>query len=152
MQGWKQGLGCLILGGCQQQSLPTLHERHKDEQATDQGFRQPGLIGNTLCGFHQDPAGQTGHNSGVIHSGIYYQPGSLKAVMCRAARDSMVAFAQAHDIADWRATESTTRTFIDAIAEGRDADPWGRRDRVPVPEAVSEEGPAPIVLIATASV
>ena len=60
------------------------------------------------------------------------------------------AIADAHDIADWRATDSTTRTFVDAITEGRDADPWGRRNRVPVPEDVSEEGPAPIVLIRVA--
>jgi L-2-hydroxyglutarate oxidase len=42
---------------------------------------------------------QTGRNSGVIHSGIYYQPGSAKAVMCRAGATSMSAFAEEHDIA-----------------------------------------------------
>jgi (S)-2-hydroxyglutarate dehydrogenase len=35
---------------------------------------------------------QTGHNSGVIHSGLYYKPGSLKARMCRAGLDSMYRF------------------------------------------------------------
>jgi len=46
-----------------------------------------------------DVAGQqTGHNSGVIHSGIYYRPGSLKAQFCVNGRSSMVEFAQAHDI------------------------------------------------------
>lgn len=42
---------------------------------------------------------QTGRNSGVIHSGIYYKPGSLKAQLCRAGRESMVAFAKEHGIA-----------------------------------------------------
>ncbi|MGX7679229.1 L-2-hydroxyglutarate oxidase [Jatrophihabitans sp. DSM 45814] len=41
---------------------------------------------------------QTGRNSGVIHSGIYYPPGSAKAVMCRAGARSMTAFAEAHGI------------------------------------------------------
>jgi len=41
---------------------------------------------------------QTGHNSGVIHSGIYYQPGSLKAVNCRAGRQALLAFCQAEGI------------------------------------------------------
>ena len=57
------------------------------------------------------------------------------------------AISHAHDVADWRMTESTTRTFIDAIAEGRDADPWMRRHKVVVPAGLSEDGPAPIVLI-----
>lgn len=43
-------------------------------------------------------AHQTGHNSGVIHSGIYYKPGSYKAKLCREGNQSMVAFCQAHNI------------------------------------------------------
>jgi L-2-hydroxyglutarate oxidase len=37
-------------------------------------------------------AHQTGHNSGVIHSGIYYKPGSLKARNCREGKKAMEAF------------------------------------------------------------
>lgn len=41
---------------------------------------------------------QTGHNSGVIHSGIYYAPGSLKAEFCRAGLVETKAFATEHGI------------------------------------------------------
>ncbi|QXD13833.1 L-2-hydroxyglutarate oxidase [Rhodocaloribacter litoris] len=37
---------------------------------------------------------QTGRNSGVIHSGIYYRPGSLKAENCREGRKALVAFCE----------------------------------------------------------
>jgi L-2-hydroxyglutarate oxidase len=43
-------------------------------------------------------AHQTGHNSGVIHAGPYYRPGSMKAKMCAAGNASMVAFAREHGI------------------------------------------------------
>lgn len=41
---------------------------------------------------------QTGHNSGVIHSGIYYKPGSQKAVNCVNGRRELVRFAKEHNI------------------------------------------------------
>jgi len=41
---------------------------------------------------------QTGRNSGVIHSGIYYKPGSFKARNCVAGRRELVAFAKEHGV------------------------------------------------------
>jgi L-2-hydroxyglutarate oxidase len=42
---------------------------------------------------------QTGHNSGVLHSGIYYKPGSMKAINCRAGKRAMEEFCAAEGIA-----------------------------------------------------
>ena len=41
---------------------------------------------------------QTGRNSGVLHSGIYYKPGSLRAVNCREGKKAMEAFCEEHGI------------------------------------------------------
>jgi L-2-hydroxyglutarate oxidase len=50
---------------------------------------QPPIVleAETRLGTHQ-----TGHNSGVIHSGLYYKPGSLKARTCRAGLEAMYRF------------------------------------------------------------
>ncbi|MGI9874145.1 L-2-hydroxyglutarate oxidase [Vibrio chagasii] len=41
---------------------------------------------------------QTGHNSGVIHAGVYYAPGSLKADFCKRGVERTIAFCRQHDI------------------------------------------------------
>ena len=41
---------------------------------------------------------QTGHNSGVLHTGIYYKPGSLKALNCRTGKLAMEAFCREEQI------------------------------------------------------
>jgi L-2-hydroxyglutarate oxidase len=47
---------------------------------------------------HSVGAHQSGRNSGVIHAGVYYQPGSDKARFCTAGRTSMVQYCQEHGI------------------------------------------------------
>src|SRR5689334_12566740 len=47
----------------------------------------------TTVGAHQ-----SGRNSGVIHAGVYYQPGSDKARLCSAGRQSMVVYCREHGI------------------------------------------------------
>lgn len=43
-------------------------------------------------------AHQTGHNSGVLHSGIYYKPGTLRATNCRAGKLAMQQFCTEHGV------------------------------------------------------
>ncbi|TMC05602.1 MAG: L-2-hydroxyglutarate oxidase [Chloroflexi bacterium] len=60
--------------------------------------RRPGL---RLALIDKEPrigAHQTGHNSGVIHSGIYYAPGSLKARLCVAGARELYAYCEARGI------------------------------------------------------
>ena len=57
--------------------------------------------GATLLLIEKEPQlaqHQTGHNSGVIHSGLYYRPGTLKAKTCVEGAKLLVEFCQAHQI------------------------------------------------------
>ncbi|MBL0226509.1 MAG: L-2-hydroxyglutarate oxidase [Geobacteraceae bacterium] len=68
-------------------------------------------------------AHQTGHNSGVIHSGLYYRPGSLKAQTCSSGRDALYLFCAEHNIAHERcgkivvATSEAEIPALDALEQ-----------------------------------
>lgn len=58
---------------------------------------------------------QSGHNSGVIHSGLYYKPGSAKARNCQTGRDSMYRFCDEHGIAHRRCGKIVVATMPEEI-------------------------------------
>ena len=60
--------------------------------------QRPGLKVVVLEKGDDIATGQTGHNSGVIHAGLYYSPGSLKARLCRAGEKATKAFCDDHGI------------------------------------------------------
>jgi len=77
---------------------------------------------------------QTGHNSGVIHSGLYYKPGSLKAQLCRQGLDAMYRFCAEEGIAHRHcgklvvAIHPSELPRLDTLAERGTANgvPWKR--------------------------
>ena len=72
-------------------------------------------------------AHQTGNNSGVIHSGLYYKPGSLKATLCSQGREQMYRFCGEHGI-----THERTGKVVVALDESE----------VPQLEVLRERGTA----------
>ena len=63
--------------------------------------RQPGIKLTVIEKADGPASQQSGHNSGVIHSGIYYKPGSFKARFCVEGRASMTQFCRENEIPVW---------------------------------------------------
>lgn len=59
---------------------------------------------------------QTGHNSGVIHAGVYYQPGSLKATLCRQGVSATTEFCDKHGIPYQRCGKLIVATTEDEVS------------------------------------
>jgi L-2-hydroxyglutarate oxidase LhgO len=58
---------------------------------------------------------QSGHNSGVIHSGVYYKPGSLKARLCVAGAAAMVEFCREHGVPHNVCGKVIVATHVDEV-------------------------------------
>jgi L-2-hydroxyglutarate oxidase len=61
-------------------------------------------------------AHQTGNNSGVVHSGLYYKPGSLKARYCVEGREAMYQFCREHGIAHERCGKIVVATRTEHLS------------------------------------
>jgi (S)-2-hydroxyglutarate dehydrogenase len=68
---------------------------------------------------------QTSHNSGVIHSGLYYKPGSLKAANCVAGRDAMYRFCDVLGIPHRRSGKLVVATRENELAGLRELERRG---------------------------
>jgi L-2-hydroxyglutarate oxidase LhgO len=77
--------------------------------------RRPGLSVAVLEKERELASHQTGRNSGVIHSGLYYAPGSLKARLCREGKVGLEGFCEAHDIPFVRSGKLVVATRPDDI-------------------------------------
>jgi L-2-hydroxyglutarate oxidase len=84
-------------------------------------------------------AHQTGRNSGVIHSGIYYPPGSHKALMCRRGAESMYAFAAAEGIEARRTGKLIVATSEDELPRMAALRDRGRANGLDVAELTPEQ-------------
>jgi L-2-hydroxyglutarate oxidase LhgO len=60
--------------------------------------RFPGISVTVLEKEDRVAAHQSGHNSGVVHAGVYYLPGSLKATLCRRGAAMTTEFCQEHQV------------------------------------------------------
>src|SRR4051794_41002960 len=94
-------------------------------------LRDPDLSVHVVEREDRVGAHQTGHNSGVVHAGIYYAPGSLKARLCVEGARDLYAFCERHDVPVERCGKVIVAT-TPAEIPGLDALEWrGRQNGVP---------------------
>jgi (S)-2-hydroxyglutarate dehydrogenase len=99
--------------------------------AREAGRRWPGATITVIEKEKVVAAHQTGHNSGVVHSGLYYQPGSLKAQLCTKGVGLMRAFCAEHDIEIKNCGKVVVATHAGEVAQLEGLLERGRTNGVP---------------------
>lgn len=84
-------------------------------------------------------AHQTGHNSGVIHSGLYYKPGSVKARTCRDGLEAMYRFCQDEDVPHRRCGKLVVAIGEEELPRLRALEDRGRANGVVLKRLRAEE-------------
>jgi (S)-2-hydroxyglutarate dehydrogenase len=107
---------------------------------------KPGLRLVVLEAENHLGAHQTGHNSGVIHSGLYYKPGSLKAKLCAEGREAMYRFCEEHGIAHERCGKIVVATREEELQRLEELHRRGTANGLPglqwlTPEQIREHEP-----------
>lgn len=85
-------------------------------------------------------AGQSGHNSGVVHAGIYYRPGSAKAELCREGRELLYAFCAEHGIACERSGKLIVAAATGELDRLAELERRGHANQVPGLRRLDREG------------
>ncbi len=115
------------------------------------GFEAPGLprsdtpvarLGSLVVLEAEGALGehQTGRNSGVIHAGLYYKPGSLKATLCASGRRAMVAFCRERGIRHETCGKLVVATEAREVPELDELQRRGRANGLTMIRRLSPEG------------
>jgi L-2-hydroxyglutarate oxidase LhgO len=102
--------------------------------------RRPGLRVAVLEREDDVAAHQTGHNSGVAHSGLYYRPGSLKARLAVAGVEALYAFCAEHGVAHERCGKVVVATRPEEVPRLDELERRGRANGVPGLERLDADG------------
>src|SRR5258706_4085757 len=93
--------------------------------------RHPGLRLTVVEREARIGAHQTGHNSGVVHAGIYYAPGSLKARLCVDGAARLADFCERHEIAFDRCGKVIVALDASELGRLNELERRGRANGVP---------------------
>ena len=93
--------------------------------------RHPGASAVVLERTSGVAGGQTGANSGVIHAGIYYAPGSLKARLCVSGAREMYAYCEEHSIPHERCGKLIVALHQGELGPLNELERRGRENEVP---------------------